>query len=112
MATTRLEAARAEARAAIDNLAPDRRAALDRALAIDGFAEHAAYHAIQSRAFAVGRIPIDAARFLYTALGETGSADNGYWAAGTSTADKAVATRAIGELLEADIALAGIGGRR
>lgn len=111
MAITRLEAARAEAAAAVDNLTPDRRSALDSTLALSA-SEHFQYQETQARAFASGRIPQDVATFLYASLGETGSAGNGGWAAGTSTADKVIVTQAIAQLIQADIALARIGGRR
>lgn len=111
MAVTRLETVRERARIAVADMAPEALAELDRTLALD-FSEHAAYQNAQARAFATGRITADVATFLYAALGEIGSAGNGGWAAETSTADKAVATQAIGIILDAEIALARAAGSR
>jgi hypothetical protein len=86
-------------------LPPEKVASTDAILALD-FQEHFDMQRLQSTAHVMGLLSADEALVMYAALGELGSADNGYWAAGVDTPTKYACTR-FAELLAPDIIKAG-----
>ena len=71
------------------------RDSLEATAAIDS-QEHFAYQEQQARAHADERLSLDEATLVYTALGESGSQQNGDWADATDLATKLTVTRLIG----------------
>jgi len=95
----RVAAMIATLRPRVDALTSERRASLDKDMAVD-FQEHFSYQQLQAHAHAAGLLTPDEAMIVYRSLGEVGSTKNGGWAAGTDLATKVAVTKLMGELLE------------
>ena len=95
--TNRVQRAFEAVRARIAELPQATRDSLEATAAIDS-QEHFAYQEQQARAHASGTLSLDEATLVYTALGESGSQQNGDWADATDLATKLTVTR----LIEAD----------
>jgi hypothetical protein len=95
--------ARAKIVAALADKTEAERTKLDADMAVT-FEEHSAYQTAQSRAHAMGRLPLETAQYIYAALGEVGSPANGGWAADTELADKVAITLFMPHLLKLGLA--------
>lgn len=92
-----LAASYSDLRDRIAALSDEQRAEFERSMDLDE-SERFTWQTLQSRAFAMDRIPMDIAQFLYRAIGESGSARNGGWPLRTDLPTKVLVTMAIGEL--------------
>lgn len=72
---------------------------LDATLALEPD-EHFHYQQLQAEMHAGGKLTVDEALLIYTALGETYTEHNGGWTADTTLATKYVVTQVIGELIK------------
>lgn len=96
--TNRVQRAIDDIRPRVDSLEPAARADLDSNMDL-GYGEHFAYQTAQSRAHASGRLNVDEALLVYTALGEVGSDANGGWSADTDLPTKVAVTLLMGQIL-------------
>lgn len=94
----RLEKFRDEIQAKLDALPTEKVDKIDKELDID-WQEHYTYQNCQAAAHVEQVISTDEASFMFRALGQTQSGNNGGWAKGVDTATKFTVTKMIQELL-------------
>jgi hypothetical protein len=90
----RIAVALAVVESRLSSIAEDKKASLAKAMTLT-FEEHFAYQNAQAHAHASGKLSLDEAQMIYTALGEGGG-----WPEDTSLAMKITITQLMSELLK------------